>query len=357
MKRIAVVTVGLLIGLASPASASHKLLHDRPQGPATVRFAADFPALIDHEWDFALGGFGGIESRHPLAHVPVIFIHGNVVDHSDWYPVRDAFKAAGWTDQELWAPSYNGIGGNAGGGPNPERDQERLAQGSDYRGRTTNNDLNVPDLYDFIMAVRAYTGSAKFSIVSHSLGVTIARKTLKVHPELRADLVAFVGIAGGNHGTSLCPPGSAAHVHSCDELEADSAWLADLNGPGGADETYGPATWLTLYDDTGAVDAAYVGPYAQRPRLEGADNRAFTGKHHNALRLDADMIALYRSFLEDAETPYLAALGVQVKGTRQTNAKTADDLPATGAGTRALLATALLALAAAATLMRRRLLA
>lgn len=78
----------------------------------------------------------------------------------------------------------------------------------------TADEENVPDLYDFILAVRAYTGSARFSIVGHSLGVTLARRVPKVHPELRADLVAFVGIACANHGTSLCPPGSESQVHS-----------------------------------------------------------------------------------------------------------------------------------------------
>ena len=112
-----------------------------------------------------------------------------------------------------------------------------------------------------------------------------------------------------------------------------------------------------MYDGSGAADVAYLGPYADSPVLKGADNRAFPGTHHNALRLDASMIALYRGFLEDAEEPFLASLGAHVKGTRQTNAKAADDLPGTGADARASLAATLFALAAGATLMRRRILA
>src|SRR4029079_17802298 len=100
----------------------------------------------------------------------------------------------------------------------------------------TSNDVNVPDLYAFILAVRDYTGSKKFSIAAHSLGVTLARKVLKVHPELRADLVALVGIARANHGTDFCPPGSEGQLNSCDEIAAGTPWLADLNGPDGSDE-------------------------------------------------------------------------------------------------------------------------
>ncbi len=302
----AVLVAGVL-----PASADHQVGHSPPQGPAKVAFAEDFPALTDHEWGFALGGFGGVRRGAPRAHVPVIFVHGNNVDHADWYPVRDDFRAAGWTDQELWALSYNGLGCNNGSSParsNPERDEEHREMGWDGSCRVTNNDRNVPDLHDFIAAVRTYTGSRRFSLVGHSLGVTVARKTLEQHPELRRDLVAFVAIAGANHGTSLCPPGSEGVVMSCDEIAAGTDWLAELNGPDGEDETYAPARWLTVYDGSGAGDVAFVGPtYADSPRLAGAEERTYPGTDHNALRIRQDIVAEYRAFLEEAETTRPAA--------------------------------------------------
>ena len=311
MRRVFAAFVAALLSAtmfaASPATAEPA--HAKPQGPAKVAFAPDFPALVDHEWGFPLGGFGGAGKGAPVAHTPVIFVHGNTVDAADWYPVRDAFRAVGWTDQELWALSYNGLGGNSGTGlttQNPKRDAEHMEMGWDGQVRVTNNDGNVPDLYDFINAVRAYTGSDRFVLVTHSLGVTLARKTLKVHPELRNDLVAFVGIAGGNHGTSLCPPGSEDNVVSCNEIAAGTPWLADLNAADGSDETYGPAKWMTVYDGSGAGDPAYAGtPYAQSPALKGADNREFAGTYHNDLREEPAIIDVYRAFIEDAEKPTL----------------------------------------------------
>jgi hypothetical protein len=301
--RAAPIAVALL--LASAPAFAYLAGGDRPQGPAKVRFAADFPALVDHEWDFPIGGFGGIQRGTALAHVPLIMVHGNDVDHADWYPVRDGFRAAGWSDQELWGLSYNGLGAANGSAlftPNPERDAEHEEMGSDGVAHVTSNDVNVPDLYDFIMAVRAYTGSPKFSIVAHSLGVTLARKVLKVHPELRGDLVAFVGIAGANHGTTFCPPGSEGQVASCDEIAANTAWLAELNGLEGVDETYPPAQWMTVYDGTGDGDPAFFGPtYAQSPALLGADNREFPNTYHNDLRLDPAIVMVYREFIEGAE--------------------------------------------------------
>jgi pimeloyl-ACP methyl ester carboxylesterase len=300
MRRVGLLLAVLgLLALITPASAHEKPARSKPQGPAAVRFAKDFPALKDHEWGWRLGGFGGLRRGAPLRHVPVILVHGNNVDAADWYPVRDQFTKAGWTDQELWALSYNGLGGSNGTAlftPNPERDAEHQKMGKDAVTYITEDDVNVPDLYDFVLAVRRYTGSRQFSIAGHSLGVTLARELLRVHPELRKDLVAFVGIAGANHGTSFCPPGSEGQLVSCDEIAAGTPWLARLNAAG---ETYRPARWMTVYDGTGAGDPAFEGPtYAQSPALKGADNRQFPLTYHNDLRMDPAIVTVYRQFLE-----------------------------------------------------------
>lgn len=297
-------TLALGLCLALPAAAEPLIAPVPPQGSAKIRFAPDFPALYDATYGFRIGGFGGIQAGAPRRHVPVIFVHGNTVDHADWYPVRDAFKAAGWTDQELWALSYNGLGGNALmlTTSNPERDAEHTEMGYDGATHQTDNDSNVADLYQFIQAVRSYTGSSQFTLVTHSLGVTLARKTLKLHPELRPYLLAFVGIAGANHGTSLCPPGTEGVVVSCDEIALGTDWLAQLNGADGADETYPPAKWMTVYDGTGVGDPSYATPlYAQSPALKGADNRQYLLTYHNDLRLQPRIIKLYRQHIELAE--------------------------------------------------------
>lgn len=300
MRRALAAGAALLVLLAVPSGAAPgKPERTKPQGPAAWKFAKTVPPILDSEWKWKVGGFGGIRPRYPLKHVPVVFVHGNNVDAADWYPVRDQFRRHGWTDQELWGLSYAGLGGRNGTAlftQNPERDREHQEMGDDGSTYITENDVNVVDLYRFIKVVQAYTGSRRFVLVTHSLGVTLARETLRVHKELRRDLVAFVGIAGANHGTTFCPPGSEGNVVSCDEIAAGTAWLARLNAAG---ETYGPARWMTVYDGTGAGDPAYVGPtYAQSPRLAGADNRQFPGTYHNDLRLDPEIVDVYRGFLE-----------------------------------------------------------
>lgn len=303
MKRF-IVAVLCILAVPLGSNAGHKTGHMPPQKAAAVRFAADFPALFDSEWNAVrIGGFGGTVAGQVPSKPPVIFVHGNNTDHGDWYPVRDAFKAAGWSDQELWALSLNGLGSNYSHAlltPNMEAFNERTAMGWDGASRITSNDVNVPDLYAFVKAVRTYTGSDRFSIVAHSLGVTVARKMLKQYQGLRADLVAFVGIAGGNHGTSFCPPGSEEHLNSCSEIAAGTEWLQDLNGPNGVDETYGATAWLTIRDGTGLADPAFAATYADSPMLQGATNLAFPGLYHNDLRIDPAVVAVYRAFLERA---------------------------------------------------------
>jgi triacylglycerol lipase len=313
VRRVAALVLAL-VALGGTASASHQAGHNEPVGPARARFPSAFPKLVDREWGFRLGGFGGrlwddadYGVRHPVRpekHHPVIFVHGNTVDHADWYPVRAAFIAAGWSASDLWAISYNGVGSQNGtdGTTNPRRDDEHIAYpGYDFGARITNNSLNSGDLHAFTLAVLKYRKAKRFSIVSHSLGVTVARHMLKRRPELRKQLVSFVGIAGGNHGTSLCPPGSEQQLMSCDEVAKDTAWLAKLNGKNGVDEAYGPARFLTVYDGSGMQDAAFIGPdYAESPRLHGAVNCEVEDQH-NDLRIAPTNIDIYRTFIEAAE--------------------------------------------------------
>jgi triacylglycerol lipase len=69
----------------------------------------------------------------------------------------------------------------------------------------------------FIEVVIKYTGAEKVNVVSHSMGVTITRRALKggymqedehtkyyVGEPLTDKVYTFIGIAGCNHGCSLC---------------------------------------------------------------------------------------------------------------------------------------------------------
>ena len=91
-------------------------------------------------------------------------------------------------------------------------------------GHGASDDDNVVDLCRFVEAVQAYTGSTQVDIVGHSLGVTLARKFMRTYPQLAKAVVAFVGIAGANHGTTVCR-GLDTSYYGCNEIAPGTAWL------------------------------------------------------------------------------------------------------------------------------------
>ena len=279
-----------------------------PSHPGPIYFAPDFPLFLDDAWGAAagaVGGFGGIRFRAPLHHTPVVFVHGNQADAQNWLDTMQQFSAAaGYTMQEMYALSYNALGNFFAGAPAQMQpsalDQAYLNQNTDALangGHGAADEDEVPDLCRFIEAVQWYTGSAQVDIVAHSLGVTITRRLMQLYPSLARDVVGFAGIAGANHGTTVCR-GLDTSYYGCNEIAPGTQWLAQLNASG---ETYGPTHWMTVY--AGAEgDPFFVGPDQQSPPLAGADNRAFNvsgvhGDYHNDLRVDPPEVLTYLAFL------------------------------------------------------------
>lgn len=287
----------VLMLFGHPAEAGHKIGHCRP-GPSEALFPSDFPIIQDHEWNYRIGGWGGVQQGAPLQHRPIIFVHGNTRDADDWdepaNSVKQRFLEAGYSRQELWALSYNG------------KSTRREPPPSQCR---TYAQANVPDLAAFIRAVLAYTGAPKVDLVGHSLGVVISRTVLTEHADLLNRVERVVAIAGPNHGTTVCRRlwlmwfiGWNDFV-GCDELVPGSDWLARLNDGRGSGETPRPTRYMTIYDGTGA-DIFYrswlfgwpVGD-ADSPALEGAENNRLPGLSHDALRTDPQAVALFLRFL------------------------------------------------------------
>lgn len=247
-----------------------------------------------------VGGFGGLHRHAKLRHTPVIFVHGNQADAQNWLAVMLQFQRLAHYDmQEMYAISYNGLGNFYAGAPASQPTQPDLAyfqhnpSGFANGGHGAADEDEIPDLCRFIEAVQAYTGSRQVDLVTHSLGVTIGRQLLVEYPAFRADVAAFVAIAGANHGTSVCR-GLDSSYYGCNEIAPGSPWLAALNRHG---EAPGPTRWMSVYNGS-AGDPFFDPPLDETsPHLAGALNATYAGAYHNDLRVDPQEVDDYLAFL------------------------------------------------------------
>jgi pimeloyl-ACP methyl ester carboxylesterase len=288
---VAALAVGGLAAAAAPAQGKSKQL-----GTA---FPADFPVLLDASLGTPLIGFGSGEG--PVAHTPVIFLHGNndtpfptacnpLFGHL--HDFAEYFLARGYRPSELWGLGYQG-------------DQCDLIADQTIRSSTSHTSAaSVPDLRAFVRAVLDYTGAERVDIVAHSLGGTVAREWLR--QDRAYGLVrALVSVAGPHHGIINCSPsplnywqlpafgGFTPASAVCVELGAvETPFLSALNA---GDETPGPTRYLTVRaSDVDFVympfdDGAFPGvpsldrngdpaDFSDGPALAGAENLALAGQ-------------------------------------------------------------------------------
>ncbi len=181
-----------------------------PVSPATITpsfrswlVAEGYPEALLRE-DLVGGAFGGRTSATDCeAHRPVVFVHGNGDrawggDLGGWATVATALEDAGWEASALYATTY---------GP-ADPTQAALYQ---------HDVASLTHVRQFLLAVSAYTGASRIDVVSHSLGVTMARRAIlggevpdgaggivDLGPPLTDRIGVFVGIAGANLGLASC---------------------------------------------------------------------------------------------------------------------------------------------------------
>jgi triacylglycerol lipase len=153
------------------------------------------------------GSYGGkANAADTVVNQPVIFIHGNSdaalgvgVGATGWTSSINYFVSQGYKGSELYATTW--------GDANP------LLSGNQYHSKP-----NIEKIRAFIQAVKAYTGATKVDVVTHSMGVTLARKAIlggtgndllnggnyNLGSTLTSSVDTFVGIAGANQGLVSC---------------------------------------------------------------------------------------------------------------------------------------------------------
>ncbi|CAB3397330.1 unnamed protein product [Caenorhabditis bovis] len=175
------------------------------------------------------GSYGGKTKNSPnVVNVPVIFIHGNSdaalhrsSSATGWSNSIEYFLAHGYTEAELYATSWQDT--------------------NELKASTRTHDCHtMTRMRKFVEAVIAYTGAPKISIVSHSMGVTMARKIIKggsieapdgncnLGLPLNKKVQVLVGISGANFGLCSCEGGGAVMEKTCNRK--NGFWPGDSCG-------------------------------------------------------------------------------------------------------------------------------
>ncbi|MFC0849971.1 esterase/lipase family protein [Streptomyces noboritoensis] len=186
------------------------------------------------------------------AHTPVVFVHGYNADPGVWGGMREDFKAAGYTDAELFSWGYD-------------------------TGQSVNEVLSGR-FAAYVDQVRARTGAAKVDVVAHSFGSLVTRWYVKFGGGT-ATVGHWVSLAGPNHGTSTAWA-CALWSQACRDMTPGSYVQKHLAE---GDETPGAVQYATWWSNCDEV----INPDSSVPLTGAANNPAGCLKHNDLLGDDA----------------------------------------------------------------------
>uniref|UniRef100_A0A8R1HKI0 GPI inositol-deacylase n=1 Tax=Caenorhabditis japonica TaxID=281687 RepID=A0A8R1HKI0_CAEJA len=217
-------------------------------GPLTADFQSWLSINGYSSYDFVRsdygtqGSYGGKTAQiTSIVNTPVVFIHGNsdaALHHTatatGWSNSIQYFLDHGYTSAELYATSW--------------QDTNAL-----NAAKRTHDCKDLLRLRQFLKAVLDYTGSPKISVVSHSMGVTLARKIIKggsvsasdgkcdLGLPLNKKVDVLIGISGANYGLCNCEGGSATLEKTCNK--DNGLWPGDSCGLNILDCGLTPLPW------------------------------------------------------------------------------------------------------------------
>lgn len=211
-------------------------------GAALRSYVGEMVAMAKSHPRMALGWWAMRDPPARPACNPVLLLHGVLCNAGVWRAVLPRFAAA--VDSPVYTLSY---------GP-PQASIEIFAD----------------QLAAKIDTIKAATGAAKVTLVTHSMGGLVARAYMRRYGS--SDVRCLVAVGAPHHGSvhAWVFPGRCLA-----QIRPRSAWLAELN----RNESAGPPVPVV---SIWSWHDSMVAPQASA-RLEGADNVAFVGIGHNAL--------------------------------------------------------------------------
>lgn len=194
---------------------------------------------------------------------PIVFVHGNGRDATDWVNHFSYFTENGVSPSRLWAISFD----------NSNMTHDSLAA----------------QLDDFVSRLLETIESDTISFVGHSLGVTVGRVWMEQYDRYE-NVQNFVGIAGANHGINMCGLCKVSEnfptshrLKPCQTLGSSvfhTPPIEKLNEKIG--ETPGDVQYYTI---RGTKDSYYTG-CLMSPELDGAEENVTLHTDHEGVRED-----------------------------------------------------------------------
>uniref|UniRef100_A0A0N5CAP8 Lipase domain-containing protein n=1 Tax=Strongyloides papillosus TaxID=174720 RepID=A0A0N5CAP8_STREA len=169
------------------------------------------------------GSYGGKKTpTDKITKIPIIFVHGNSdgalkmpgIYSTGFSKTIEYFESNGYTSSELYVTTWGD-------------------RNTDNAGTRTHSCEFVQYIRNFMEAVIRYTGSDFINIISHSMGVTLARKAIIgtmlidildtrhsciVGKPLEEKVNVFIGLSGANYGICSCSGPEAALEATCNNL-------------------------------------------------------------------------------------------------------------------------------------------
>ncbi len=153
----------------------------------------------------------------------VVLVHGNTGSPSDWANTYDLLKTKGYTDSEIYRPSWG----------------SSSASSNDHSG---SEEIPVKNAINNAIS-SSCTG--KIDVIGHSMGVTLAaQQIIKLGKSSKVD--AFVGVAGAYRGLWTCgtyPWNVYTSTCGSNGLSVSSPFLDWLYGKTIANRVYSIKSW------------------------------------------------------------------------------------------------------------------
>lgn len=169
-------------------------------------------------------GLVGTAPAHAADRNPVIYVHGWGGSASEFDNLKPTFRAAGYTDDQLYALDFN---------------------------NTQNNQTTAKQLATKVDQILAQTGASKVDLLGFSMGSLSSRHYIKFLGGT-AKVGHWFSVAGPNHGTSQASYCWIIGDWTCYQMAPGSSFLRNLNS---GDESPGDVKYFTTISNCdGTID-------------------------------------------------------------------------------------------------------